>query len=220
MTTFSNIKYILIGNLANKQILTEFTITNNDQIKNESYQIFDKLCTNNKIHYNTRNKIQSYYGYMYFICSPPNRFYFAIAEPSFPERLIFEMIENIDNDNLFLLITEKGELNQIGRQSLKNIVDKFQDMRNLSKIQHLNEDVNFMKEDVSRNVKNVIDNIANVQELEVKSNRIKLNSDSFKREAIILQKKTFCSRFKWMIIFVFLILGIVLLFLLPLFYKN
>ena len=116
----------------------------------------------------------------------------------------------MDKDNIFLLTTDKGELNSSGKQMLKVLIDKYQDLKNVNKIQAINDDVESIKTDMSLNIKNMVTNISNVQDLEEKASRIKLNADSFKKDAVKLERMTCWQNFKWTIILCLLIGGIVL----------
>lgn len=220
MSNSSNIKFVFIGNLETKQIITEFIVIKNDQTKNDSNLIFNKISSSGRLNYNERNKLQLNNGYGYFINYPTSRFYLVVAEPSYPERTVFEMIDNIDKENVFLLTTEKGDLNPSGKQSLKAIVDKYQDINKVNKIKELNEDVNQIKSDMSQNIKKVTDNILKVQDLDEKAYKIRLNADSFKNDAKKLERITCWQNCKWTIILVSVVVILLLIFVVPYIWKS
>jgi len=216
MSNTPNIKFILIGNIDTKQIVTEFVSTKNDQMKNESRLIYQKICSSPaKSNFHNRNKIQISSGHAYFLTYPENKFYLVIAESSYPERIVYEMIEKIDNDNIFLLTTEKGELNATGKQSLKSIVEKYQEINKVNRISEINDDINEVKLDMNINIKKATDNLIKVQDLDEKAYKIKLNADSFKNNASELKKKTCIENWKWTLILGGLVFILLLIFVIP-----
>jgi len=219
MSNAANIKLVLIGNIDTKQIITEFTAVKNDQMKNDSHLIFDKICNQEKSNYNNRNKIQLNQGYAYFITYPLNRLYFVVTESSYPERVVWDMIELIDKDNIFLLTTEKGDLNANGKQTLKNIIEKYQDMSKVNRIHEINNDLSEIKDEMHTNIKKASDNILNVQELDDKAYKIKLNADSFKNDSRKLERISWWQNCKWTLILIALVVVLLLIFVVPYFWK-
>jgi len=215
MSNQPNIKLVLIGNLDTKQIITEYTTIKNEQIKNDSHLIFDKISNQGKFNYNHRNKIQLSQGYAYFINYPLNRLYFVVTEPAYQERAVWDMIETIDKDNIFLLVTEKGDLNASGKQSLKTIIDKYQDISKVNKIKEINDDISDLKDEMHENIKKASDNILNVQELDEKAFKIKLNADSFKSDARKLERVTWWQNCKWTLILIAIVVVLLLIFVGP-----
>ena len=47
---------------------------------------------------------------------------------------------------------ETRELNPTGRQALKELVNKYQDIKNINKIAEIQEDVNAIKVDMKKNI--------------------------------------------------------------------
>lgn len=219
MSNTANIKLVLIGNIDTKQIVTEFTALKNDQMKNDSHLIFEKICSQGKSNYNNRNKIQLNQGYAYFIIYPLNRLYFVVCESSYPERVVWDMIDLIDKDNIFLLTTEKGDLNANGKQLLKNIIDKYQDMSKVNRIHEINSDLSEIKDEMHNNIKKASDNILNVQELDDKAYKIKLNADSFKTDARRLERVSWWQNCKWTLILIAIVVVLLLIFVVPYFWK-
>jgi hypothetical protein len=216
MSNTPNIKFILIGNIDTKQVVAEFISMKNDQMKNDSKLIFQKICSSPaKSNFHNRNKIQMSSGYAYFLTYPENKFYLVIAESSYPERIVYEMIEDIDRDNIFLLTTEKGELNASGKQSLKAIVDKYQEINKVNRISEINSDIDEVKLDMQQNIKKATDNLIKVQDLDEKAYKIKLNADSFKNNAKELERKTCLENWKWTFIIGGIVVGLFLIFVVP-----
>lgn len=216
MATKNGIKYLLIGAIDSVQILTEFTTsTSTKQNQNESKQIFEKICKNPDKKFDERNKITSKGSNYFFILIAPNLFFLILSEADYPERLIFQMIDAINQDHIPLMVNnDKNELNPQGRQALKQIVDKYQDPKNMSKISEINSEVEALKVDMKKNIKDIISTAEDVQELEGKSNALKATASDYKQNAKELQRVTWLKNVKlWIIIgviVVFLILIIVL----------
>lgn len=216
MSANPNIKFVLIGNMDSKQIVTEYTAIKNDQMKNESKLIFNKICDSPaKTNFYNRNKIQTSSGYTYFITCPENRFYLIIAESSYPERIVYEMIEEINKDNIFLLTTEKGELNAQGKQSLKALVDKYQEINKVNRISEINDDIDEVKLEMHQNIKKATDNLVKVDDLDKKAYNIKLNADSFKNNAKELERKSCLQNWKWTFILIGIVVALLLIFIVP-----
>ena len=127
----------------------------------------------------------------------------------------YEMIEEIEKDNIFLLTTEKGELNAAGKQSLKNLVDKYQEINKVNRISEINDDINEVKLDMSENIRKATDNLVKVQDLDDKAYNIRLNADSFKNNAKTLERQTCLQNWKWTMILVGLIVVLLLIFVIP-----
>ncbi len=219
MSNASNIKLVLIGNIDSKQIITEFTGVKNDQMKNDSHSIFSKICSQGNPNYNSRKKIQLNQGWAYFVTYPLNRLYFVVTESSYPERVVWDMIDVIDKENIFLLTTDKGDLNANGKQSLKTIIDKYQDMSKVNRIHEINSDISEIRDDMHNNIKKATDNILNVQELDDKAYKIKLNAESFKTDAKRLERISWWQNCKWTIILVAIVVVLLLIFVLPYVWK-
>lgn len=216
MSLAPNIKFVLIGNTDKNQIVTEFVTVKIDKIRDDSRLIFQKICGNEtKNKFYDRKKIQMTSGYAYFITYPENKAYCVVAESSYPERFVFEMIENIEKDNIFLLTNEKGELNANGKQLLKQIVEKYQEINKVNKIQEINNDIDIVKRDMQENIKKTTDNIVKVKDLDEKAFKIKLNADSFKNDSKKLERTTCIQNWKWTIILILVVIILLSIFIFP-----
>ena len=122
------IQYLLIGDISNSKIITEFSSTiNSAQIKKEINQIFTKICKTNSKRYNERNKISSKDSIYYYTLVKPNFLFIILVEDEYSEELVFELIDKINEEKITSMINEETqELNPNGRVELKNIVDIYQ----------------------------------------------------------------------------------------------
>ena len=122
------IQYLLIGDISTNKIITEFSSTiNSSKIKKEINQIFSKICKNQTKKYNERNKITSKDTIYYYTLIKPNLIFITLVEDEYPEELVFELIDKINEEKITTMINEETqELNPNGRVELKNIIDSYQ----------------------------------------------------------------------------------------------
>ena len=125
---FSRIKYLLIGNVDTKKIMTEYSSTSNaNEIKKEINQIFAKECKTQLKKYNERNKKTSKDSIYYFIIEKPNIIFIILVDEDYPEETVFELLEKIQKKQITKMLNEEtNELNSEGRLELKNIIDIYQ----------------------------------------------------------------------------------------------
>lgn len=210
----SNIKYLLIGNTDTVKIITEYVVVRTSQTQMEAKQIFEKLSKSQEKKIDERNKIQGNQGNYYFTITRPNVFFLLLVEMNFPERKVFELIENICSDNIPLMVNDKGELLGSGRQMLKQIVDKFQSGSN--RLSDVSSDVNEIQLEMKDNIKKVLTNVEDAKKLQESSDRIKLNSNEYKKNAKSLERATWWQNCKLNIIIGSVVVGILLVILIPL----
>lgn len=213
-----NIKYLLIGNTDTVKIITEFIVIKNPQTQTEAKQIFEKLSKVSEKKIDERNKIQGSQGNYYFTITSPNYFYLCLVDPLFPERKVFELIESINKDHVPLMINDKGELNASGRQILKGLVDKFQILND--KILDVHNDVNEIQLEMKDNIKKIISNVDDARKLQETSDRIKLNSSEYKKNAKDLERATWWQNCKLTIIIASVVIVLLLVIVLPLVLRN
>jgi hypothetical protein len=218
--TSANIKYVLMGNVSNEKIMAEHIVIKNNQVQSEAKQIFEKISKSGEKKVEERNKIEGTNGNYFFTITAPNIFYLVHSEHSYPERHVFAFVDQLNKDNIPLLINEKGELNSAGKQSLKNVVEKYQDINNLSNISRLESDVRDIKLEMNQNIKNMVSNVDDTKNLEGKAGKIKDNAELFKKDAKKLERMTWCQNCKWTIIILIIIIAIILAIVLPLTLKK
>jgi vesicle-associated membrane protein 7 len=217
--TLNPLKYILIGNSNTVQMITEFVNVKSTQTQAEAKQIFEKLCKSGDKRTDERNKIQGKQGNYYFTISAPNIFYLILADASYPERLIFQLIDCANKDHIPLLVNDTGELNANGRQMLKTLVDQYQDEKNFSKISEIQSDVDDIKIDLNQNIKKLVTNLDDVKNLEDRSNKIKLNAKDYKTNAHELERVTWCQNAKLTLIIIGAAVLVFLIIFLPIILK-
>ena len=207
------IKYVLIGDPGTNKIITEFSASGvKKKIKKEINRIFSKLTKIPNRNYDERNKITAKEENYYFIYKKPNFLFVVLAISEYPERYVFELIEKIVEDNIPTMINdETKELNPTGRQALKDLVNKYQDIKNINKIAEIQEDVNSLKVDMKKNIAKMVESVENVNELQNKSEQLKLETQDYKDNSVTLRKLTWWQNAKLWIIIIGVVLILVLI---------
>ena len=210
------IKYLLIGNSNNNKIITEFC-SNNDssKLKKEVKHIFSKLCNTQNKNFDERNKFSSKDLNYFFTFCRPDLIYLVLVNIQYPERLIFELISKINENNIPLMVNdETQELNPNGRQALKNLIEKYQDPKNVSQIAELQSDVDSIKNDMKKNLNKMVESVDDVKELENKSAALRDSTEEYKQNNVEIRRITWWQNFKlWLILaMVVLILIVVIIF--------
>ena len=217
MSDFSDdkipIKYVLIGEASSMKIITEFTSGNpNQKTKKEINRIFNKLAKLPNKKYDERNKITAKDENYYFMNVKPDLLFIVLANSQYPERYVFELISKIVEENIPTMINdETKELNPNGRQALKDLVNKYQDIKNINKIAEIQEDVNSLKVDMKKNIAKMVESVENVNELQNKSEQLKLETQDYKNNSVTLKKLTWWQNAKLWIIIIGVVLILVLI---------
>jgi hypothetical protein len=214
-----NIKFVFIGNSETVLSVGHYPEKGSDEWLRDAQQIFEKYSQSSLKKYNQRTKVARQNENYYFTITPSNIFYLALASNNFAERDVFLLIEEIQKENIPLLIDSKTQkLNSMGKQSLKNLIEKFQpDSDKIEKIHvELKETQNVMQ----KNIRNVAENIDDLKGLEEKSIKIKNSSNDYKNKAVELKRLTCWQNCKWNIILGILIIGVALAIILPLAIKS
>ena len=197
------IKYVLIGDSSTMKIITEYSSGNVEaKTKKEINRIFNKLAKLPNKKYDERNKITSKEENYYFINIKPNLLFIILANNQYPERYVFELISKIIEDNIPTMINdETRELNPTGRQALKELVNKYQDIKNINKIAEIQKDVDSLKIDMKKNINKMVESVENVNDLQNKSEQLKLESEDYKKTSVEIRKVTWWQNCKlWAII--------------------
>ena len=204
------IKYLLIGDSSSGQKLTEYSTTTNKK-KDEIDKIFAKICKTSAGKFEERNKITSQTQNYYFISYKPGTIFLVLVNNTYPERLVFELVDKINQEKIPTMINEETkELNAQGRQDLKKLIDLYQD-NILNSIQN---DVNDIKLDMKDNIKKMVDSIEDTSVLEQSAENLRQESKNYRENAAELKKLTYCQNVKlWIVLGGIVLLLIVLLFL-------
>ena len=207
------IKYVLRGDAASVKIITEFSAGNIDsKKKKEINRIFNKLAKLPNKKYDDRNKITSKEENYYFMNVKPNYLFIILVNNQYPERYAFELISKIMEENIPTMINdETGELNPSGRQALKELVNKYQDTKSINKIAEIQSGVDSLKVDMKKNITKMVESVDNVNELQNKSEQLKLESQNYKDSSVEIRKLTWWQHAKLWIIIIGVVLILVLI---------
>ena len=197
------IKYLLIGDSSTNKIITEFTSGNaQPKTKKEINQIFNKLCKSTNKKLDERNKITSKEENYYFTFCRPDLIYIILAHNQYPERYVFELIQKINEENIPTMVNdETRELNPSGRQALKQLIDVYQDPKNINRLSDIQSDVDSIKVDMKQNINKMVENVEDVNDLQNKSEALKMETSDYKKNAVEIKQITWWQNFKlWLII--------------------
>ena len=197
------IKDVIIGDSITAKIITDFSAVNMDaKKKKEINRIFNKLAKLPNKKYDERNKINSKDENYYFINIKPNLLFIVLANSQYPERYVFELINKIIEQNIPTMINdETKELNPSGRQALKDLVNKYQDIKNINKIAEIQQDVDSLKVDMKKNINKMVQSVEDVNQLQNQAEQLKLESEDYKKSSVEIRKLTWWQNCKlWIII--------------------
>ena len=197
------IQYLLLGESSTNKIITEFTAGNaQSKTKKEINQIFNKLCKSTNKKLDERNKITSKDENYYFTFTRPDLIFIILAQNDYPERYIFELIQKINEENIPTMVNdETRELNPSGRQALKQLIDVYQDPKNINRLSDIQSDVDSIKVDMKQNINKMVENVEDVNDLQNKSEALKMETSDYQKNAVEIKRITWWQNFKlWLIL--------------------
>ena len=209
------IQYVLIGNPDDCEEIGHYPEKGaSKSVKSEAQQIFTKLSNSGIKTKDLRNKVSNKdKGNYFFTINSKNIFYLIYADKTLKEREAFELIENLQQENIPLLIDSKnGKLNLYGRQQLKLLVEDFISNKK-NKIQDIQLEVDEVKDVMKQNIKKMAVNVENVENLEQKAIDLKKGAEDYNSSATKLRKATWWANCKWCIILVAVVVLLVIIIL-------
>jgi hypothetical protein len=120
---------------------------------------------------------------------------------TFKDSYIYELLENLESQNVTKFVGDDGKLSNVGLQNLKISIDNYHNTYNYGKespidsipqskkISAINSQINDVKNDMKENVKNMITNMQDMNEIEGKAVNIKDSSFQFQRDSKNLENK-------------------------------
>ena len=210
------IKYLIIGDTSSNKIITEYTSGNaQPKTKKEINQIFNKLCKSQNKKIDESNKITSKNENYYFTFSHPDLLYIILANNQYQERYIFELIDKINQEKIPEMVNdETRELNPSGRQALKQLIDTYQEPKNINKIAEIQGEVDSIKVDMKKNINKMVESVDNVNELQDMSQNLKAETVDYQKNAVEIRKITWWQNFKLWIILGMLVLILIIIIIL------
>ena len=234
-----SILFFRIINLESKEIIGTYIIPeiNNLSLKNEieskSQELINQIKTEKrsvKKHINFKNDSNKSID-IYYLSTNNGILYLSFIEitssnsKSFKENYIYELLENIDSQNIKKFVGDDGKLTNVGLQNLKMSIENYHNTYNYGneslidddpqshKISIINSQINDVKNDMKENVKNMMTNMSDMNEIEGKSVSIKDTSFQFQQDAKNLENKMRRQAFRnKMILFIVIacLLGIII----------
>ena len=217
MESQKNIKYLLLADITTGKQITEYSNTScSKESKKIAGQIIEKVMKN-PMKSDERSKIASKKNEIYyFVINQENILSLVLADEKYQERLVFQLIDNIKDDNILLMVNdETKELNPQGRQALKTLIEKYQDLNNVDKIASINDDVREIQDVMKKNIQKQVQSMEDVENLEKKSSQLKLVSSEYANTANEIKRVTWWQNTKLLIIICVIILAIILAIVLP-----
>ena len=211
-----SILYLQIINLESQEVIGTYE---HAEIKNASYkkEIEDKskellvqIKPENKSvkkHINFKNDTNKSIE-IYYLSTNSGTLYLSFIElnsktsKTFKDNFIYELLENIDSQNIKKFVDDNDKLSNVGLQNLRMSIDNYHNTYNYesgeslieddpqnAKISIINNQINDVKNDMKENVKNMMSNMSDMNEIEGKSVSIKDTSFQFQKDAKTLENK-------------------------------
>ena len=218
------IKYIFIGNIDKKVIIGTYPFKKDKEIQNyhkKAKAIFDSIILTNEINRSIQQKKVIDKEICYFTIKNNDIFYLIITPKSTDENLAFSFIDEVENNNIYLLINDKtNTLNDVGKNELKKLFNEFNknplifsNRSSNSKVDIIESELKENKKNENNDIKDISVNVEDLNKIESKTVDIENTSYIFKsnNENISFQNLWNNKRFK--IIFVGIIIFIVIILL-------
>lgn len=210
----NNIKFFLMGNLSTKKVMLEESFGSSKDSEKDAFQIFNRLCMMSSHKFEERSKVSSKNGNIFFTCHLPNKFYLALADSTYSESKVFDLISEVNNSTISESLDKEGKVPIEGKLNLRVLVDKFEKSRD-SSIADISHDINDIRIEMKNNVKNLIQNKENAEELQKQSESIKDGGELFAKNANEAKKITCWQNWKLIIIIVLIVIGVLLVIIVP-----
>lgn len=208
-----NIKFVYIGNIRTSKKTGEYPNENDPSVYEGISKIYERasvLSNNSEVVKFGNSKDQD----TYILLNPTNNtLFYAITTTNFKKEFVVDLFQEMEKQSLHLLVDTEGRLNDVGKKSLKNLVDSYQGKTSL--IQDLNSDIDQVKIELRENINKQIASNEKSEELNDKASKLKDSANMFKGNANNLQKKTWWQNLKWTLIIVTLVLAVLLIIIVP-----
>ena len=214
-----SILYLDIINLETPELVGTFeTIEQKDsalktEIENKSKELMSQIKTeykNIKNHINFKTESNRTIE-IYYLSTNQGILYLTFLEISsensktFKEQYIYELLENIDSQNIVKFVGDDDKLSNVGKQNLKMVIDNYHNtykygageglieedpVENQSqKITNIDNQINDVKNDMKENAKNIMTNISDISDIGGKSVSIKDTSFQFQKDTKSVENK-------------------------------
>jgi len=211
-----SILYLQIINLESQEIVGTYEHTElkdpslKKELEDKSKELISQIKPENKsvkkqlAFKNDSNKTID----IYYLCTNEGFLYLSFIEITpansklFKDINIYELLENLETQNIKKFVDENDKLSNVGLQNLRMSIDNYHntylnesgdtlidDDPHSHKISMINSQINDVKNDMKENVKNMMTNMQDMNEIEGKSVAIKDTSFQFQRDSKNLENK-------------------------------
>ena len=180
------------------------------ELEDKSKELIPTIQTVNKSiknHFNFKNDSNKTIE-IYYLSTNSGTLYLSFIEltsessKTFKDNYVYELLENIDSQNIKKFVNDDDKLTNVGLQNLRMSIDNYHNTYNYdsgesliednpqsNKISIINNQINDVKNDMKENVKNMMNNMSDMNEIEGKSVSIKDTSFQFQRDSKNLENK-------------------------------
>ena len=180
------------------------------ELEDKSKELIPTIQTVNKSiknHFNFKNDSNKTIE-IYYLSTNSGTLYLSFIEltsessKTFKDNYVYELLENIDSQNIKKFVNDDDKLTNVGSQNLRMSIDNYHNTYNYdsgeslieddpqsNKISIINNQINDVKNDMKENVKNMMNNMSDMNEIEGKSVSIKDTSFQFQRDSKNLENK-------------------------------
>ena len=218
-----SILYLEIKNIETKETIGsyEYSELKNDPIKKEIEdkikEIISKINIDNKYiknHINFKNDSKNFID-VFYLSTNSRILYLTFIKltsktlQSFKVNFIYDLLEDIDSQNIIKFIGKGQKLTNVGQQNLSMCIDKYYNLHNfddieINKIDKTNKTNIYVKDDKKENGKNTMNNIPNMSDNEGKSLNIKDSNIQLEKDDNNLdnkmEKESYLNRFIYFIV--------------------
>ena len=218
-----SILYLEIKNLETKETIGsyEYSELKNDPIKKEIEDkikdIISKVNIENqyiKNHINFKNDSKNFID-VFYLSTNSRILYLTFIKltsktlQSFKVNFIYDLLEDIDSQNIIKFIGKGQKLTNVGQQNLSMCIDKYYNLHNfddieINKIDKTNKTTIYVKDDKKEIGKNIMNNIPNMSDNEGKSLNIKDSNIQLEKDDNNLdnkmEKESYLNRFIYFIV--------------------
>jgi hypothetical protein len=186
---------LLIGDFKTKKIIgihksTDYSPETLKKVEN-LFKFVNKYEARNKTYFD---------NYAVFYTVSKENIFFACACPkddkNLQENSVYEFFEDLTYQNIHKLTDKNGELNNVGKQNLQYLIEKYQEnntnsntKNDTSKMSQVNKDIGDITIGMKNNIKKMVNNVESVRELENKAEKINNSSLLFRNDSELLRKQ-------------------------------
>ncbi len=213
LTKDKNIKFFYIGNSETKKKIGDYP-SNFDpsvfDIVSKIYEKIDILGKNTEVNkFGSANNQDTY-----VLINTSNKFlYLAITSQEYKKESVVNLFKELEYNSVHLLTDSNGVLNEMGKKSLKEAINNYENKRDIMK--DLNSDINDVKIELQENIKKQLANNESSERLSESANKLKDQANVFKNDSNKLKNITCWQNCKWTIVLITVVLLLIMIIVVP-----